>query len=297
MGDDQHGGPEGRGVDVSAWQGHLDRGFFSRWRFAIARAHSGFGDDVVFLENTAALVASGTPWGVYGYMVAQRDRSWQATRVVELTRSLGFGDPPLGYWCDAEELSDETDAILEYTGALLTTGAPIVGYYTNDWRADHSRLGHLPYWLAGYPWPNDGRLSPLGWTRRAPQLWQFTSTSGDLDQNVVIDEAWYAAHATATPAPPPPEPIKEVLDVLTVGHGLGKLALTDGGIVLADWTEGPYGEYGVPLAAHDWLAKQPAQPANLNLADPDGTMNELAEWLWGEYLQRTKVASTMPATP
>lgn len=68
------------------------------------------------------------------------------------------------------------------------------GYYSNDWRLDHTPFLNRPYWYAGYPDPNDGnwRDGYAPRSSRPVQLFQFTS-GGGMDRNAVWDESWFHA--------------------------------------------------------------------------------------------------------
>ena len=86
----------------------------------------------------------------------------------------------------------------QFFAACDQFGAPS-GYYGNDWRFDHGRYRDRPFWLAGYPDPNDGvwrdHFQPRA--SRPVQLWQFSS-GGGIDRNVVADDAWFAQWVSGT---------------------------------------------------------------------------------------------------
>ncbi len=59
-------------------------------------------------------------------------------------------------WADYEEEGVEGNWRLDqFFAACDQFGAPS-GYYGNDWRFDHGRYRDRPFWLVGYPDPNDG---------------------------------------------------------------------------------------------------------------------------------------------
>lgn len=247
-------------------------------------------------------IARGTPWAVYTWAFPgadQRDNlRWSALTLEQ----AGLPWREVCYWIDWEQDGGAIGQIADFHDEASKLGLAS-GLYTYLFRMPEIPewlVNARPLWLAYYPGNNDGQY-PAGQEGAAiangAVLWQFSSNAQNqpgLDENVVIDEAWFATWGGGTPPPPT---IKETPTVLTVNHGLGKIALTDGGIILADWTEPPYGDYGLPQAYLDWAAAQPAEPFHQTLQSADGSMSDLANILWGEYVTRTKVALGTPVGP
>jgi hypothetical protein len=234
------------------------------------------------------------PWGVYSWIFPGEPGSYPVGRAINALAKVGGGTPPLGMWFDYEDGQTPADQwqLVQAFQAADQSGV-WSGYYSNDWRVDHQALvqsvGWRPYWMAAYPWANDGNWRNYQASSvRDVQIWQWTSTNGTLDQNAIWDEPWY--YKVIGGAVPVPPTTKETPTVLMVNHGVGKIALTDGGIILADWTDPPYGEYGLPQAYLDWAKEQPSSPFFITLHSPDGTMSDLANYLWGQYEQRSAVA-------
>lgn len=208
-------------VDISEWQGDLPADWFGQWGGVIVRVHSGRSHDNRFKDNMLKAHDAGVPLGVYGYMVPDRDRRWQAEQAADLARGV---DVPidLGFWCDAEELYDETSSILTYTNRWMQLEVhEEIGYYSNDWRVQHNDLLHLPFWLAAYPAPNDGV-----WRANEPRagrpinLWQWTSSSGTLDKNAVWDEPWFNTLVEGGSMPTSEEIAAAVVDAIFTDHEL-----------------------------------------------------------------------------
>ena len=112
--------------------------------------------------------------------------------------------PPLGVWWDYE---DHGVAQWQLTDAFRGTDAAGIwsGYYSNAGTVDHSEFLDREWWLAAYPGDNDGSFPGLERMRppRDVTIWQFSSTNGRLDVNVIVDEAWYATVTGGQPAPGP----------------------------------------------------------------------------------------------
>jgi hypothetical protein len=147
-------------------------------------------EDPTLPAKVARNVAEGRPWGVYLWVYPGQPVP-VARRVVEI-RSLGYGDPPMGYWWDYEEAGVEPWQLVDAFARADELGVRS-GYYCNNHVVDHAAFLSRPFWLAQYPRANDGTFPGFATMRasRPVHLWQFTSTSGTLDQNVVVDHEWW----------------------------------------------------------------------------------------------------------
>lgn len=173
------------GVDVSRYQDLED---INGWSFAIINV-----EDPGLATKIAYCRALGIPWGLYTWIYPGRGRSDMNRALV---KGVQFGEPPLGYWLDYEQAGvtpADLDAALDTAaeqGALARTG---VYTYLHMIAGVAEHLRDRPLWIAYYPGANDGTY-PSGQGGNAQAwgavLWQYSS-GGNLDRNVVIDEAWY----------------------------------------------------------------------------------------------------------
>lgn len=166
----------------------------------------------------------GLPWGAYSWVYAGADQRTNARLCVVAVEQAGLDphDVPLGYWADYEDVGIVDSQLDTWFAACDELGVR-GGYYANPGRADDHRFAARPFWMAQYPWPNDGSYRPANMTDPgvSVQLWQFTSTVGTLDQNVVVDEAWWHAWVGT-----PVQEEGDDMDIIQVkGTGRG---LTDG---------------------------------------------------------------------
>lgn len=178
------------GTDTSSYQ---PIGTYDPGAFEIINAEDRMLPDKVAINRDA-----GRPWGVYPWVYPGEHGQVTVNRALAALAKVGGGPAPLGIWFDYEQ--DDADGTVEpwqldeCFAACDATGM-WSGYYSNTWRLDHRPYLARPFWCAGYPWPNDGSFP--GWDKlpagRDINIWQFTSTNGTLDQNVIVDEAWYAS--------------------------------------------------------------------------------------------------------
>ncbi len=226
------------GVDTSLYQ---PLGSYDPGSFEIINAL-----DPTLPQKVARNQAEGRPWGIYSWVFPGENGSYAVGRAIAALGKTGAAAAPLGFWWDYED-NGVVQSQLDQAFATSDAEGYYSGYYGNDYRFDHSTLLNRPYWMAAYPNPNDGVWQ--GWTpsaSRPVQIWQWTSTNGTLDQNVVIDEAWYLSLAGG--APVPPETIKEC--DMYVGWGTDDKGVMftdkiDGGITTVPFggTISPYGFY------------------------------------------------------
>ncbi len=143
-------------------------------------------------------VSSERPWGVYSWVFPGEDGAYTAARAFAAVNRAGSA-PPLGLWWDYED-NGVVQSQLDQAFAASDREGFWSGYYSNEWRVDHSTLLTRPFWLAAYPDPNDGvwRDGYSANSRRPVNIWQWTSSNGTLDQNVIIDEAWYQSIGAPT---------------------------------------------------------------------------------------------------
>ena len=147
-------------------------------------------EDPQFEQKTARNLADGRPTGYYVWIYPGTDVHAFTRWAIGKARAAGSN---FGAWADYEQDGVTLDLLDRFFAACDEAGEK-AGYYGNDWRFGHDRFLARPFWLAGYPDPNDGQWRD-GWAPRASrsvQLWQFTS-GGGLDRNVVTDPAWFAA--------------------------------------------------------------------------------------------------------
>lgn len=146
------------------------------------------------------------PWHLYGWEYPG------AGSAVDLLSGMvdQLGMAPKAGWVDYEQNGvTPTDAAAARAKAAAV-GFPC-GFYTylyllnaQDGLADEWAAWDLR-WIAYYPGTNDG--SYPGWAigdaqQRGAVLWQYTSTNGTRDRNVVVDEAkWASLASTATISP------------------------------------------------------------------------------------------------
>ncbi len=179
------------GTDSSAYQ---QIGTYDPASFEIVNAL-----DPTLPQKVARNQADGRPWGIYSWVFPGEHGSYTVGRAINALSKTGAALAPLGFWWDYED-NGVVQSQLDQAFATSDAEGYWSGYYGNDYRFDHSTLLNRPYWMAAYPNPNDGVWRDYQATASRPvNLWQWTSTNGTLDQNVVIDEAWYGSLAGGTP--------------------------------------------------------------------------------------------------
>lgn len=182
------------GVDVSKYQ---TPDALDGWDFAILNH-----EDPTFSGKLDRCVALGIPYAFYGWLYPGRGRE-ALTRMKAHDELLALnGDRrPEFYWLDYEQSGVSPGDLADGLQAAADTGvAAMTGTYS--YLAVISTIIDViarygsPLWLAYYPGSNDGSY-PAGQDGAARRwgavLWQYSS-GGNLDRNVVIDEAWYHAH-------------------------------------------------------------------------------------------------------
>lgn len=153
------------------------------------------------------------PWHLYGWEYPGGGSS--AIPLIHDTADRLDMTPKAG-WVDYEQNGVTADDGWAAHAAADELGFPC-GFYTylyllnsqaglrDVWRAFNLR------WIAYYPGTNDGSY-PAAAIDDAQQwgsvLWQYTSSNGTRDRNVVVDEARWATLGAA-PAPPPAPPAKK----------------------------------------------------------------------------------------
>ncbi len=154
--------------------------------------------------------AENRPWGIYSWVFPGEHGSYTVGRAINAASKVG-GSGPLGFWWDYED-NGVVQSQLDEAFATSDAEGYYSGYYGNDYRFDHSTLLSRPYWMAAYPNPNDGVWRDYQATASRPvQIWQWTSTNGTLDQNVIVDEAWFQSLVGGSP--PPVVPVEEEDDM------------------------------------------------------------------------------------
>lgn len=99
----------------------------------------------------------------------------------------------LGVWWDYEDRGVAQWQLADVFQAADAVGL-WSGYYSNAGTVDHGPLMNRAWWLAAYPGANDGSFPGLGQMRapRPVNIWQYSSSQGSLDRNVIVDDGWYS---------------------------------------------------------------------------------------------------------
>ena len=205
-----------RGIDVSHYQPPAvitDRAAAGD-RFAFVKVSEGTRADKVNGAHGAAASHAGIAAGGYHFYRSSVDPVRQAqVFCAELALST-WGLPPV--------LDYENQSGAESPGRLLSfleeverrTGRVPIVYSNAPWWAEtignDRRFARFPFWLAKYPYRyEDGATlppfpsmpsAPAPWV--SPAIWQYSTTSGRLDRNVMTPQAF----ATLTRAVPVPVP-------------------------------------------------------------------------------------------
>lgn len=180
------------GTDTSKWQ---PLGTYDPGSFEIVNA-----EDPYLSAKIVRNDAEGRPWGLYVWVnEAEGGQSLvaRAQRAIKLV-----GDPALGVWWDYEDRGVEPWQLKDAFKVADSVGL-WSGYYSGASMLDHSQFLDREWWLAQYPWPNDGSFPGMD-KMHAPRdvtIWQFSS-GGNLDRNVIVDEAWYFSNHKVKPPPP-----------------------------------------------------------------------------------------------
>jgi hypothetical protein len=150
--------------------------------------------------------ALGITWGLYSW-VYPNDQGHSATRskaMGDLLELDGTGQPPAGHWLDYEQTGVTPQDLVN----AFAHGVEHLGVYTYLYiiASVKETIGSRPLWLAYYPGNNDGQYpaGSIGDAQRwGAKLWQYSSTNGNLDRDVVVDEAWWAGWVHGNPKPVP----------------------------------------------------------------------------------------------
>ncbi len=245
------------GVDISSYQGagipDNKHGRGAPQHVIINVRDPGMGD------KARECIRRGTPWAIYTWAFPganQRDNlRWSAMTV----ESAGLDWRACWYWIDYEDGGVDPQQIVAFHAAADELGVRS-GLYTYLFLMpsipEHVKTMR-PLWLAYYPGANNG-VYPAdqdGAARRAGAvLWQFSSNGTNppgLDENAVMDEAWFATWAGGTP----PDTIQEDEDMYvgwgTAGDGSVYTAVLDGGITTLPFG-GALSQYGFYQDGYDY---------------------------------------------
>lgn len=148
------------------------------------------------------------PWALYSWLYAGAGAAsvHRLQAFVDLLVLSGLPVPPKGGFVDFEANGVSTGDAAAARSVVPTIATPC-GFYTylyllnslpglaDEW----ARWGGR--WIAYYPWGDDrypaGEIGSAQFMQS--MLWQFTSSGGSRDRNVVVDEAAWAAWGTGTP--------------------------------------------------------------------------------------------------
>lgn len=178
------------GVDVSKYNapGTYDPGSFEIFNIE----DPGVGQKIDIAK------AAGRPWGIYVWIYPGSNVAAFTQWAINSVRQ--WGEPPLGVWADYEQDGVNLGQLDDFFRTADAMGMKS-GYYGNDWRFGHGNYLNRPFWLAGYPGANDGSFPGMVYGASRPvQIWQFTSSNGALDRNVVVDEGWWGTWGGSTAA-------------------------------------------------------------------------------------------------
>lgn len=191
------------GIDISSYQGPGVPGIEEPLSFVIINVRD------PGLETKCKICRDelGIPWGGYSWIdpgVSQDSvAGWAADRV------RAAGEPPLGLWADYEQDGVDDWQLTQFRQRCDGIGIKS-GYYANGWRPNHDLHRGWAFWQAAYPGRNDGSFPGFGNmpVYRDTQIWQYSSSGGFLDRNVIVDEAWFYSFVggVVVPAPEPPAP-------------------------------------------------------------------------------------------
>ncbi len=235
------------GVDVSRYQSVAA---IHGWDFVIVNV-----EDPTLGAKIEYARALNIPWGFYTWLYPGNGAG-DMTRAVQAAARIG--DPPLGYWLDYEQDGvsqrdiDSALAVARAHGVEARTGI-----YTYLYIVDSIDLRGRPLWLAYYPGNNDGSFP--AWASgdaraRGAVLWQYTSGANapvGLDENVVIDAAWYQQFVGA----PAPSPNHVSEDSMIYLNELGGCAHFQGNVKVRDFTGPGTAPFGVPADAVEYAGE------------------------------------------
>lgn len=191
-----------KGIDVSAWQGHIDWKTVADYGmgFAILRiTEAGNVVDSTFEDNYTGCVRYKIPVGVYKYSYAmtEEESRREAEKVIEVLHGREIRFP---VFLDLEWNSQRTlgaagvEKIAEAFEKVITNAGYKFGIYCNvDWYQTmiSASLKKYDFWIARYPANDNGTLQE----RLRPDFgvgWQYSSKavipgiSGYVDRDVFI---------------------------------------------------------------------------------------------------------------
>jgi hypothetical protein len=177
-----------RGVDISKFQ---SPSAMDGWDFVILNV-----EDPGFAEKARRAHELGIPWDIYKWIFPGASGSEMFARAHDLVNAVGLPGRQPGYWADYEESGVAAHQVGEWFAAADAAGVK-VGWYTylNVVNAEGNHAPDRPLWLAYYPGTDDGSYQPSmsddARARRAT-IHQFTTTSGTLDVNIVLDDTWWS---------------------------------------------------------------------------------------------------------
>lgn len=138
----------------------------------------------------------GIPWDAYKWCYAGQTGQAMCDRTHALVDAVFPGGRYPAFWLDYEDAGVTGGQVGEWFAACDRAGVKSGWYcylYLLNGQGNHAP--DRPLWLAYYPGQNDGTYIPsMSDTARqkGALLHQYTSTAGRLDQNVVLDESWWA---------------------------------------------------------------------------------------------------------
>ncbi len=189
-----------RGIDISVWQ---TASAMEGQDFVILNV-----EDPGFAEKARRAHELGILWDIYKWIYPPgatdpdgrpiRDAG-NAALSFEIAKDLVDrtnipGREP-AYWADYEQAGVTAHQVRDWFAAADAARVK-VGWYTylNTLDTEGNHAPDRPLWLAYYPDPNDGSYQPsMSDTAhaRSAKIHQFTSTSGTLDVNIVLDTTWW----------------------------------------------------------------------------------------------------------
>lgn len=239
-------------------------------------------EDPQFEQKTARNLREARPSGAYAWIYSNDHVPEFTSWAIDRARAAGAN---FGVWADYEEEGPEGQWRLEKFFGVCDEKGERAGYYANNWRVDHRLFAGRPFWLAGYPDPNDGVWRD-GYTPRASrdvQVWQWSS-GGGLDRNVIIDEAWFArwVHGNEPTEPEQQYPADRSEGTMQIvvfrNFGGGHSARLCDGLVKIDELHGdgtPEGEpFGIPIGVKSQFPS--GVPVHVI---PDSQTDQLGRWL------------------
>ena len=175
-----------KGIDVSAWQGHIDWKTVADYGmgFAILRiAEKGNKVDSQFENNYSGCIQNGIPVGVYkySYALSVAEIQQEAEKIIDVLdeRSLDFPIFLDLEWSKQRELSESAlTTMIKTFWSVVTAAGYKFGIYCNvDWYENvipDTLKNKYDFWIARYPANDNGTLQE----RLRPDFgvgWQYSS--------------------------------------------------------------------------------------------------------------------------